>query len=309
MEESVRERGVLPVVVPLGIFAVISILVFLFSRILLNVPRQVAVAVALMTALNILVTCYTISVRRVQGFTALLLVVVIAIPVVVGGAAASKIIKVKVPAEPVAIQTIQLSAAHTAFSLAALDLTAPETKIDFKNADTVPHNVHIFNGPDAKSPTLFTGSIVPGGSSATYDVTGLSAGTYYFRCDIHPTQMTGTVTVKAAGGASSSSSNNAAAGPLTSPISLGAVNTAFTKHDFAISANTPYVISFHNGDSVVHNFHIVSGPAGFTPAATAPPLAQPGSTVTYDIPALPAGTYQYQCDVHAAQMKGTITVQ
>lgn len=308
MEESVRERGVLPIFVPLGIFAVIGILVFSFSRILLNVPRQVAVAVALMTALNILVTCYTISVRKVQGFTALLLVVVIAVPVVVGGAAASKIIKVKLPAEPVAIRTIQLSAKGTAFSLAALDLTAPETKIDFKNGDTVPHNVHIFNGPDAKSPTLFTGSIVPGGSSTTYDVTGLSAGTYYFRCDIHPTQMTGTVTVKAAGTAPSASGTESA-GPLTSPISLGAANTAFTKHDFAMAANTPYVISFHNGDSVVHNFHIVSGPAGFTPAATAPALAQPGATVTYDIPALPAGTYQYQCDVHAAQMKGTITVQ
>ena len=47
MAEDIRERTTLPFGVPLGIFAVVAFVVFLFSRILLNVPRQVAVAVAL----------------------------------------------------------------------------------------------------------------------------------------------------------------------------------------------------------------------------------------------------------------------
>src|SRR6266851_4879219 len=53
MAEDRRERTTLPLGVPFGIFAIMAIVVFLFSRILLNVPKQVAVAVALMTALNI----------------------------------------------------------------------------------------------------------------------------------------------------------------------------------------------------------------------------------------------------------------
>ena len=37
---------------------------------------------------------------------------------------------------------------------------------------------------------------VTGVASATYHVSGLKAGTYYFQCDVHPTAMFGTFIVK-----------------------------------------------------------------------------------------------------------------
>ena len=302
MAEDIRERTTLPLGVPLGIFAVVLLVVFLFSRILLNVPKQVAVAVALMTALNILVTCAIIAMRKVEGATIFALLLVISVPILIGGAAAAKVFSVKEPAKVVPpAPPVALSAQNTAYSTTSLTLSPGEATIDFKNQDTVPHNVHLFDGPDANSPSLFTGQIVPPGGSAQYKVTGLVAGkTYFFHCDVHPLQMTGKATVAAPG--------TAAAGSIsTGPIQLGAANTAFAKTQLDIAANTPTKVILKNGDSVPHNFDIVSGPPPYQKPPQ-PTIAQPGASVTYDIPGLPPGQYDFQCDIHPNSMKGTLTV-
>ena len=68
--------------------------------------------------------------------------------------------------------------------------------IAFDNQDAgVPHNVSIYPNASAAS-ALFTGAIVTGPKSITYHVASLSAGSYFFRCDVHPTLMTGTLVVK-----------------------------------------------------------------------------------------------------------------
>jgi plastocyanin len=56
--------------------------------------------------------------------------------------------------------------------------------------------VAIFQGTDATGKNVFRGAIVQGGQSATYNVPALTAGSYYFHCDVHPTLMFGTLTVK-----------------------------------------------------------------------------------------------------------------
>jgi plastocyanin len=58
----------------------------------------------------------------------------------------------------------------------------------------VPHNIAIYTDKSA-SKSLFKGSTVTGPKTTTYHVHALQAGTYYFRCDIHPTQMFGTFVV------------------------------------------------------------------------------------------------------------------
>src|SRR5439155_18987180 len=145
MAEDIRERTTLPLGVPLGIFAVVILVVFLFSRILLNVPKQVAVAVALMTALNILVTCGIIAMRKVEGATVFALLLVISVPILIGGAAAAKVFTVTQPAKIVPPPPpVALSAQNTAYSTTSLTLPPGEATVDFKNQDTVPHNVHLF---------------------------------------------------------------------------------------------------------------------------------------------------------------------
>jgi plastocyanin len=304
MAEDIRERTTLPLGVPLGIFALVVFVVFLFSRILLNVPRQVAVAVALMTALNVLITCGIIALRKVEGATTFALLLVIAVPLVIGGSIAAKIITVKEPAKHVPPPPpVAVSAKNLAFNPPNLTLPPDNATINFKNEDTAPHNVHIFDGPDGNAPSLFAGQIVNPGASATYKVPGLKAGsTYFFRCDVHPAQMTGKATVAAAG-------TSAAGGKVsTGPILLGAANTAFAKSQLDVAANTPTKVILKNADSAPHNFDIISGPAPYAKPAAQPPLAQPGASVTYDIPGLPAGQYTFQCDIHPGNMKGTLTV-
>jgi plastocyanin len=66
-------------------------------------------------------------------------------------------------------------------------------QIVFDNRDAgVPHNVSIYRDSSAAD-ALFTGEVVTGPATVTYDVPSLPAGSYFFRCDVHPSQMTGTV--------------------------------------------------------------------------------------------------------------------
>ncbi len=69
-------------------------------------------------------------------------------------------------------------------------------QIVFDNqAPGVQHNISIYKDSSA-SDALFQGQLVGGPKTITYHVGSLPAGSYFFRCDVHPAQMTGTLVVK-----------------------------------------------------------------------------------------------------------------
>lgn len=92
--------------------------------------------------------------------------------------------------------SLKISAKNIKFDKSCL--AAPAGKaftITFDNEDSgVPHNIDIFTNKSA-SKSLWKGSTITGSKTTTYKVPALKAGTYYFRCDIHPTQMFGTFVV------------------------------------------------------------------------------------------------------------------
>jgi plastocyanin len=93
--------------------------------------------------------------------------------------------QLSIAAQGIAFSTDCLAApADTAFTIA------------FDNEDAgVPHNVHIYSEDPTKNPdaeSLFSGDLVTGPDTVTYQVNALPAGTYFFHCDVHPTQMFGT---------------------------------------------------------------------------------------------------------------------
>jgi hypothetical protein len=97
-----------------------------------------------------------------------------------------------------------------------LDITAQDTSfltnclvgpasqpfdLTFDNeAQGITHNVGIYD--EQGGTELFAGAVFPGIATQTYHVdVSLDPGTYFFQCDVHPTEMTGTfVAIKAKGG-------------------------------------------------------------------------------------------------------------
>ena len=78
----------------------------------------------------------------------------------------------------------------------------------------------------------------------------------------------------------------------------------FVQTDVTVPADKPFAIAFDNQDGAPHNVAIsnASGQGVFKGDIVS------SSKVTYQVPALAAGTYTFICDVHP-DMKGTITAR
>jgi len=104
-------------------------------------------------------------------------------------------------------------------------------------------------------------------------------------------------------GASASPSASGSAAPSGTVVTESALNIAFETKDLKAPAGAPFQIEFDNKDAgIPHNIAIkdASGSDVFTGEIF------PGVAVkTYDIPALPAGSYTFVCTVHP-NMTGTI---
>jgi plastocyanin len=89
---------------------------------------------------------------------------------------------------------LTISAKDLAF--ATNTLSAPAGKpfqIAFDNQESAPHNIAIYRDGSA-SEKLFGSDPFSGPALVRYDVPPLAAGTYFFRCDVHP-NMSGQLTV------------------------------------------------------------------------------------------------------------------
>ena len=94
---------------------------------------------------------------------------------------------------PGAASNIDLTAQNIAFDKTTITVKAgSQVTINFNNKDSgVPHNFALYTDSSAKQ-NIFRGDIVTGAGTAVYKFTAPSTpGTYFFRCDVHPTQMTG----------------------------------------------------------------------------------------------------------------------
>lgn len=200
-DEPVRERLLLPVLIPVGSLAFTGFVAFSVSRVLLNVPKQVATAMALMLAFNLLLGFALVSMRPRMGLATMGLAgAVVALPLVLGAAAAAGVVKFP-RAEGAGAgggegARIAITAKNIAFNLNQLDVPAgkPFTLV-FNNQDAgVPHNVTILRA-QGSADVFYRETVVTGPKTVSWKVKPLAAGNYYFLCDVHP-NMNGTVVVK-----------------------------------------------------------------------------------------------------------------
>ena len=86
---------------------------------------------------------------------------------------------------------------------------------------------------------------------------------------------------------------------------IEAKDFAFSPVSLSAPADAPFKIAFSNADAAIpHNVMIVTGDG--TPRFSGK-IVNGVTTITYAVPALPAGSYRLACIVHPA-MTGTLTV-
>jgi len=101
--------------------------------------------------------------------------------------------------------TIDLTAKNMAFNQSTITVPAgAAVVVNFSNQEApgssqvtgIAHNFAVYDSPAATT-AIFRGEIITGGTNATYRFTAPDTpGTYLFRCDVHPSSMTGTFVVR-----------------------------------------------------------------------------------------------------------------
>ena len=101
--------------------------------------------------------------------------------------------------------TIELTAAKMAYDPFVITVPAGVTVIGhFHNREDpglsqvtcIAHNFAVFDSPAART-KIFSRAIITGGQDITYRFTAPAApGSYFFRCDVHPSVMKGTFIVR-----------------------------------------------------------------------------------------------------------------
>jgi plastocyanin len=192
-EKTLRERVLLPVIIPVGALAFVGFFALFVASILLRVPKNVATAVALMVALNLLVVFAVIALKPNIGKSLLVLMAGVAlVPILLGAVAAAGV--VSFPGEEqekeAGAPAVEIAASNLAFDKKELKVPAEkEFEIAFNNKDAQPHNIAIL---DAQGAPKFRGEVVTGPKETIYKVDPIPAGDYKFQCDVHP-NMSGTV--------------------------------------------------------------------------------------------------------------------
>jgi plastocyanin len=88
---------------------------------------------------------------------------------------------------------IDLVAQNIAFNIKTITVKAGSmVTINFNNMDNgIPHNFAAYTDSSASTP-IFVGAVINGPSTTTYTFNApATPGTFFFRCDVHPTIMTG----------------------------------------------------------------------------------------------------------------------
>jgi plastocyanin len=193
-----RSPNLMPLGIPVvGLFAIGS-LMFFMSRILLAVPEQASTFIALAVAALILALASVVALKPDISSRAVMAGLVVGGLLMMGGglvAAAFGPREVEPHGEHTGRAGVHIAARDVKFDEEEFELHANQPAvIEFDNKEAQPHNVAIYTGEDFVQP-VWQGDVIVGPGRIEYRFTAPGAGTYYFRCDIHPS-MKGKVHVE-----------------------------------------------------------------------------------------------------------------
>jgi plastocyanin len=308
MRPVLRDRLVMPILLPLGILAVIAGVLYGFSRILLSLTPTAATVTAIVVASGVVVTASVAAGRKQVRLSTLgaMLGVIAGVAMLAGGVALAVVGgSEEEPGGGGEKPVVTLAAANIAFEPTSLTVPAGVGfTLQFHNQDAnTQHNVQIFDDPQFAGTPLFNGALVTGVRQTDYDVDPLEAGAYFFRCEVHPTTMTGEMqAVASEGGGGSGPSGPGGGGGVTVVAQSLAFDTATIELE-----PVPTSITFENRDAgVQHNIAIYSDSSLGDELFNGELITGP-ATAEYAVPALPPGEHYFQCNVHP-NMSGTVVV-
>jgi plastocyanin len=144
------------------------------------------------------------------------------------------------------------------------------------------------------------------GAAASGCVTSTPGWTYTPALPVTPAPSVEASGPASAGASAAASGSGASA--AAGAVAISALNIAFEQTAVTAPAGTPFQIAFDNKDvGVPHNVAIHKDNAGGAEVFKGDIVTGPAAR-TYDVPALPAGTYAFACSVHP-NMTGTLTAQ
>mgnify|MGYP002400715317 CR=1 FL=1 len=302
---SISEKFLIPLAIPVGAGLVIFCIILAVSQILLAVPEDVATPIALLIALVILLGCAYFATARSLSRGMITLGVAVPAVVLFGAGIGAGIYRQANPttenkggAEANAGPKPQITTDNK-FSRTSYTVPAGQpVTIDVENQGSNQHNMHILGVTNADGSDIKTDILAPG-ASAKLTFTIDKPGTYNFQCDVHPTEMKGTITVAAGapGGASAGS------------LSEDASDDKFSATNLTAKAGQTATLTLQNkGPANQHDWHLVDA-KNADGSNIMTKIIPPGQTDTVQFTIDKPGTYNFQCDVHPAQMKGTLVVQ
>ena len=308
MRPALRDRLVLPILLPIGIVIVIAGILYGFSRILLSITPTAAWITAVVVALGILTTASIAAGRKQVRLSTIgaMLGVTAGIAMLAGGVALAVVGGETEGEGGQQKPVVALAAFNIAFEPTSLNVPAGEAfTLRFNNRDAqVQHNVEIFENKDFGGQPLFAGDLVTGVRTVNYAVDALQPGTYYFRCIVHA-NMTGEMQAAETGGGGPGGGGPGGGGP--GGVTVAAQNLAFDTSEIDLPADTPTTITFDNQDAgVPHNIAIYNDSSLSENLFTGEIVTGP-ATAQYQVPAIPAGEYYFHCDVHP-NMSGSVVV-
>lgn len=96
--------------------------------------------------------------------------------------------------------------------------------------------------------------------------------------------------------------------PVGDSLAVVAEDISWDTDCLAVAAGQAFTISMDNKDTVPHNLAILASHSA-TEVLFRGELTQGPKQVTYEAPALEAGTYAFHCEVHPTEMRGTFVVR
>lgn len=91
--------------------------------------------------------------------------------------------------------TVEVTADDMAFNVDTITAPAGESfTVTFTNNEAVPHNFSVYTEEGGEE--IAVGNVINEGETDEITIEGLEPGEYFFVCDVHPTEMTGTLVVE-----------------------------------------------------------------------------------------------------------------